>query len=385
MATKEKRIAVLGSGWGDEGKGHFVHSLAPKYDWVVRTSGGANAGHTIYRDGKKYVHNLLPSVDFRTDTTKAFLGQGMVIDLFKLRDEIIEAGKTYKDVGKRIYVDPDAFLVLPEHKEQDKKLNGHIGSTNRGIGPAYTDKMARKGLRIRKLLTSSGKAIAEADIIGQLLKLGVQFTSVLDLKKEFLKSSILYEGAQGILLDLNHGSYPFVSCGDCTVAGIYASGFAFAPPQKVYGVAKAYQTKVGEGPFPTELHGADAEELRKIGNEYGATTGRPRRVGWLDLPALRYAIDKGGITHLVITKLDILNGLDGFAVCDQYGQDNIDPVCGQDFFETQPEYRRIPGWKDAGKLDDKVMNFVNFVEQQTKIVVEYVSTGTSVDDIHRLN
>jgi len=225
----------------------------------------------------------------------------------------------------------------------------------------------------------------ENSIIGQLLKLGVQFTSVLDLKKEFLKSSILYEGAQGILLDLNHGSYPFVSCGDCTVAGIYASGFAFAPPQKVYGVAKAYQTKVGEGPFPTELHGADAEELRKIGNEYGATTGRPRRVGWLDLPALRYAIDKGGITHLVITKLDILNGLDGFAVCDQYGQDNIDPVCGQDFFETQPEYRRIPGWKDAGKLDDKVMNFVNFVEQQTKIVVEYVSTGTSVDDIHRLN
>ncbi|CAN5950674.1 unnamed protein product, partial [Sphagnum jensenii] len=291
-------IAVLGAVYGDEGKGSIVHHFSPDYDWVIRYSGGANAGHTIYRDGKKYVHNLLPSVDFRHDKTKAFLGQGMVIDLEKLGEEIFEANKDFKDVGARIYVDPDAFLVLPEHKDEDKKTNGHIGSTNRGIGPAYTSKIGRRGSRVRDFIQK------KSNLIRNLSNLGVQFKSVLELKENFLNSSILYEGAQGILLDLNHGSYPYVSCGDCTVAGIYSSGFGFVPPEKVYGVGKAYVTKVGEGPFPTEIFGKEAEELRKIGGEYGATTGRPRRVGWLDLPALRYSIIKGGITHLIITKLD---------------------------------------------------------------------------------
>lgn len=373
-----KKIAVLGAANGDEGKGHFVHSLSPDYDWVIRTSGGANAGHTIYRDGKKYVHNLLPSVDFRVARTKAFLGSGMVIDLEKLRDEIVTASKDFPNVGSRIYIDPDAFLVLPEHKEEDKKNNGHIGSTNRGIGPAYTAKMGRRGKRIRDLFGKS----AEPDFVGQLLELGVQFTSVLDLKDQLSSQSILYEGAQGVLLDLNHGSYPFVSCGDCTVAGIYANGFSFAPPTKVYGVAKAYQTKVGEGPFPTELQGEEAEELRRIGNEYGATTGRPRRVGWLDLPALRYAIDKGGITHLVITKLDILNGLPHVPVCHAY--EKHEPVCGQDFFSAKPKLVKVEGWKDAGSLGKTVRSFVKFIESETKIPVEYVSTGTSSKDIYNI-
>lgn len=382
-----KRIAVLGSFFGDEGKGSFVHHLSSQYDWIVRFSGGANAGHTIYRDGKKFVHNLLPSADFRVATTKSFLGSGMVIDLVKLRDEVMDAEKNYPGVAKRIYVDPDAFLVLPKHKEEDKRLNSHIGSTNRGIGPAYKDKVARTGYRIRDAFRPFNAEIADPEgTIKQLKDLGVQFLSVMDLSNIFHQESILYEGAQGILLDLNHGCYPFVSCGDCTIAGIYANGFAFAPPEKVYGVGKAYSTKVGEGPFPTELHGEEAEELRKIGNEYGATTGRPRRVGWLDLPALRYAIDKGGITHLVFTKLDILNGLESFSVCDTYGSYSDDPTCGDDLHvhPSKLTYRLVQGWKDAGSLEPAVKTFIKFIEDQAGIPVEYVSTGTSTKDIHKL-
>lgn len=372
------RIAVLGNQMGDEGKGHFVHSLSPDYDWVVRFGGGNNAGHTIYRDGKKYVHNLMPSVDFRVARTKAFLGPGMVIDLEKLRDEVVEASKDFPNVGRRIFVDPDAFLVLTEHKDMDKQKNGHIGTTNRGIGPAYTAKMGRVGRRIKNELPIPASPILR-NCVQELNELGVQFKHVLELKNEFEKSNILYEGAQGVLLDLNHGAYPFVSCGDCTVAGVYANGFNFAAPQKVYGVLKAYQTKVGEGPFPTELHGHEAENLRKLGNEYGATTGRPRRVGWLDLPALRYAINKGGINALVITKLDILNGLDHVPVCDKYQRE---PVCGQDFFEAKPHLTTIKGWDNAQDMG-KISSFVKFIERETNVPVEYVSTGTSSKDIFK--
>jgi len=369
-----KNIAVLGSLWGDEGKGHITHYLSPRYDWVIRFSGGANAGHTLYRNGKKYVHNLLPSIDFTHDHVKGFLGSGMVLDLKKLVEEIDTAEQDFPEVGTRIVVDPDAFVVLPEHKEADKATNAHIGSTNRGIGPAYADKVMRKGVRVSDLIEAKDFTVA------QLKALGVEFKTVLEMREEFMTSNLLFEGAQGVLLDLNQGIYPYVSCGDATVAGIYACGFHFVKLDEVYGVTKVYTTKVGEGPFPTELHGEEAEALRKLGNEYGATTGRPRRVGWIDLPALDYAIKKGGITKLILTKFDILNGMEKVPLCNSY--EAGPPMSSTAFFTAKPKYIEVDGWKDCSDvtyLDD----FVYEVEKATGVDVEYISTGTHTKDIRK--
>ncbi len=369
-----KNIAVLGSLWGDEGKGHITHFLSPQYDWVVRFGGGANAGHTIYRNGKKYVHNLLPSIDFTQPHIKGFLGSGMVLDLEQLLKEVTAAEKDFPGVGSRLVVDPDAFVVLPEHKETDKATNSHIGSTNRGIGPAYADKIMRKGVRVLDLIKINNLTIQA------LMEAGVQFKHVLELKKKFDKSKLLFEGAQGVMLDINHGIYPYVSCGDATVGGIYASGFNFVKLDKVYGVAKCYTTKVGEGPFPTELGGEEGEALRKRGNEYGATTGRPRRVGWLDIPALKYACQKGGIDALIVTKFDILSGMKKIPVAKTYEEA---PICSKDFFTAKPNYINLKGWSGVTdqKSQDRMMEFASYISEKTKVHVEMISRGTDQKDI----
>jgi adenylosuccinate synthase len=183
------------------------------------------------------------------------------------------------------------------------------------------------------------------------------------------------------MLDINHGTYPYVSCSESTVAGIYSSGFHFAPPSKVYGVVKCYSTKVGEGPFPTEILGEEAENLRKLGNEYGATTGRPRRVGWIDLPALNYACKVGGITDIIITKFDILNGMKGVPVCHSY---NKEPMCGQDFFDAKPLYQVIKGWEDSKNLDS-LYEFMKLVEEKTGVCISHASCGTSESDLFEIN
>lgn len=370
-------IAVLGAAWGDEGKGHIVHYLSPQYDWVVRFSGGANAGHTIYRDGVKYVHNLLPSFDWRSENSKAFLGSGMVIDLVQLHLEVSKLASINVSLPNRVYIDPDAFTVLEEHIQEDKELNTHIGSTNRGIGPAYKAKFARQGVRIRDILNGKEVDTWNNLAISKLKELGVQFKTVLELKHHFEKDNILFEGAQGIMLDINHGIYPYVSCGDATVAGIYSCGFHFARPEKVYGVAKCYTTKVGEGPFPTELSKDEAEDLRKRGGEYGATTGRPRRIGWIDVPALNYACQKGGITNLVLTKFDILNGMDRVPMCVAYDKP---PVSSSDFYNAKPQYITVPGWSDA-KTSYQLNPFIDQVEKSVGCEVSYISCGTGTEDI----
>lgn len=374
-------IAVLGAAWGDEGKGHIVHHLSPRYDWIVRFNGGANAGHTIYRDGEKYVHNLMPSFDWRHDRTKAFLGSGMVIDLEQLHKEVAAISEaTFRIYGvrnkidNRIYVDPDAFIVLQEHKDEDKANNGHIGSTNRGIGPAYKSKIARKGTRIRDVMSGGSE---HRHWIESLKNLGVRFKSILELRRDMEHKDILFEGAQGVMLDINHGIYPYVSCSESTVAGIYSCGFHWAAPQKVYGVAKVYTTKVGEGPFPTELSGEEAHKLRERGKEYGATTGRPRRIGWLDLPALNYACQKGGITDLILTKFDILNGMDKIPVCVAYQKD---PTCSSDFFTAAPQYIDVPGWENA-IYNEELVDFIRCVERGTGVPVKYISRGVTPNDI----
>lgn len=370
-------IAILGAMWGDEGKGHITHHLSKDYDWVIRFGGGANAGHTIYRDGKKYVHNLLPSFDWRSSRPQAFLGAGMVIDLPQLHSEVSRLKEEDPSLPSRVFVDPDAFLVLEEHQKEDRKTNGHIGSTNRGIGPAYKSKVERRGLRVRDALNGSVGDSWTDLAVPKLKELGVQFRGALELKSIMENQSLLFEGAQGILLDINHGIYPYVSCGDATIGGIIASGFAFAQLERVFGVAKCYTTKVGEGPFPTELQGKDADDLRTLGNEYGATTGRPRRVGWLDLPALKYACQKGGITDLILTKFDVLSGLEQVPLCVSYPKP---PVCSSDFFSAQPQYVRVKGWQNAKDLP-QLVPFVKLVEQGTESSVKYVSCGTGERDI----
>lgn len=381
-------IAVLGAAWGDEGKGHITHHLSRDYDWVVRFNGGANAGHTIWRDGVKFVHNLLPSVDFRNPNVKAYLGAGMVIDLQKLRDEVYDLEDHYPGASQRIYVDREAFMVLDTHKEEDKKTNGHIGSTNRGIGPAYVDKVGRKGMRLDDLWHGCNPYYD--DFMYQLCNSGkgVNFVHASEMRSKMEGTNLLFEGAQGVMLDINHGIYPYVSCSDCTIAGIISSGFAWAKLEKVYGVVKCYTTKVGEGPFPSEIKGDEAERLRNRGQEFGATTGRARRVGWLDLPALRYAIAKSGIDALVMTKFDILNGMEQIKVCaayerkDDFGKTVIgnEPVCPRDFFKAQPRYIDVPGWEDASH-PDQLFPFLSVVKNATNCPIEMVSCGTEDKDI----
>jgi len=385
-------IAILGASWGDEGKGHIAHHLSKNYDWIIRFNGGANAGHTIYRDGEKFVHNLLPSADWRVPQLKAYLGSGMVIDIEKLRDEVYDADEVYPGVGKRIYVDKNAFVVLPKHKEEDKAKNSHIGSTNRGIGPAYMDKIGRCGLRVADLFSNANHHFI--DEMYQLHSKGVRFVDLMQVRDEMSRSNLLYEGAQGILLDINHGIYPYVSCSESTVAGIYSAGFHFAPPQEVYGVVKCYTTKVGEGPFPTEIEGEEAAALRERGHEYGATTGRPRRVGWLDLPALEYACKVGGINKLIMTKFDILAGMDKVPV----GMFYESPPCSpRDFFKAKPQYVNFKGWAEIKKASrilgegedaiqvkdypEELYNFIDQVEKATGCRMRYISAGTDSKDI----
>ena len=373
-------IAIIGNQWGDEGKGRVVHEFSVDYDWVIRYNGGANAGHTIYRDGVKFVHNLLPSTDYRHSRIRSYLGAGMVIDLEKLLQEVSVADKHFPGVGKSIYVDKDAFIVQEKHKIEDKAQNSHIGSTNRGIGPAYKDKIGRSGIRIRDILSHKvhpeeyGNLIAD---LYSLCSLGVQFVSSMELESDFKNSNLLFEGSQGVMLDINHGCYPYVSSSDCCPSGIIANGFGFAKLDKVYGVSKAYLTKVGEGPFPTEYFGKEAEDLRQRGNEYGATTGRPRRVGCMDLPALNYACKKGGVTDLIITKFDILSNSGDVNICARYEQE---PTCSSDFFDAKPIYSKVRGWTNP-KDEDQLDPYISLVEESVNRPVSYISYGTNPEDL----
>lgn len=288
-------------------------------------------------------------------------------------NEVLKTEAQFPGAAKRIIVDPDCFVISKTHLEEDKQNMKTIGSTGKGVSPAYRDKIDRKGTRLSVLLKDNNETIIA------LKNFGVQFKHTLELYNELSKSSIIFEGAQSMLLDINHGTYPFVTSGDCSIASILNSGFAFAMPAKIYGVTKCYSTRVGEGPFPTELHDNEAEELRTLGKEFGATTGRPRRVGWLDIPALNYACRKGGITDLIMTKFDILDGRPNVPVCVSYGK----PVySGSDFFDTKPEYILINGWRNA-KETNQLDQFINTIELYLDRKIAYVSCGTSSEDMMR--
>jgi adenylosuccinate synthase len=394
-------IAIIGAQWGDEGKGKVVDALASEADVVVRYSGGANAGHTVVVGDAVFKLHHLP-VGTLHDRPISVLGGGMVIDPWSLRDELEEL-RHRRDPGE-VVIAADAHLVLPHHKKNDEG-GGFVGTTGRGIGPAYSDKARRLGVRFGDLLDDE----ALRQVLGRLLEgkpnstARVGWTRVEDamdeldevrgyvaplvrdtgaLVRDALRRGqrVMFEGGQGTMLDLAHGTYPFVTSSHPTVGGILVgAGVSHRALGRVYGVVKAFSSRVGHGPFPTEVGGADAERLRGTGaqqwDEFGTTTGRPRRVGWLDLPQLRYACEINGFDALVVTKLDVLSGMAAVPMCVEHGPDG-------------PVYDRLPGWGDLRGLGERaalpreVLDYLDAIEGAAGVPVVMFSTSPDRADTY---
>jgi adenylosuccinate synthase len=407
-------IVVIGAQWGDEGKGKIVDLIAEHADLVVRYSGGANAGHTLKVNGQKVVTHLLPS-GILHPKVRCILGAGMVIDPKVLIDEIAAIEQRGLSVRDRLLVSARAHATLPFQAAIDRASNAGpraIGTTGRGIGPTYSDKSARIGVRLGDLVSES-RARAALEALVEAYKhraraVGVAEPSVHDAMafieplvpaiKPLLGDAslavdralrdnqrVVFEGAQGTLLDLDHGTYPFVTSSN-TIAGGACTGTGIGPTRinAVIGITKAYCTRVGHGPFPTELLGEAGDALREAGEEYGATTGRPRRCGWLDLPALRYAARVNGITALAVTKLDILSGYDSIPVCTKYRVDGVEttefPVDELD--RAEPVYEQFAGWKQplgaARTLDalpTAARAYIAMIEEHVEVKIAMVSVG----------
>jgi len=408
---------ILGLQWGDEGKGKIVDYLAPNYDIVARFQGGPNAGHTLKFDGKKYVLHTVPSGIFRENLIN-LIGNGVVIDPITLEKEIQkldEAGVSYKD---RLLVSRKAHLILPTHRYIDAaseaaKGKSKIGSTLKGIGPTYMDKTGRNGLRVGDIMAPDFKA-RYAAIKQKHIGLVALYPSVgFDLEEqekqwfkslELLKSlihvdgeyyinnalkagkKILAEGAQGSMLDIDFGTYPFVTSSNTITSGV-CNGLGVAPQTigEVIGITKAYCTRVGGGPFPTELFDENGEFLRKEGAEFGATTGRPRRCGWIDLPQLKYTIMLNGVTQLVITKIDVLNKLTELKAATAYhinGDSTTELPYDLCMEGIEPSYESYPGWghdlddvTEFDKLPAKAKTYLDFLESSLDTKISMVSTG----------
>jgi adenylosuccinate synthase len=369
--------AVIGAQWGDEGKGKAIDILAKDFDVIARANGGANAGHTVYVDRKKHIFHLLPSGCLH-EGKEIILGSGMVIHLPTLLEEI----KTLKDAGidilDRLTISASAHIVLEDHKkrdeEQEEARDKKIGTTKRGIGPAYEDKASRTGLRMEALWEE--KVPAELKEAKEMLADNLA-PNMVDLMIGYLEdeATILIEGAQGTLLDIDHGTYPYVTSSSTTTSGAL-QGLGF-PPQVMtgcIGVVKAYCTRVGEGVFPTEVEGEVADRLRERGGEYGATTGRPRRCGWLNLPHLRFAALLNGFSHLNLTKLDVLD------------EEDVIPVGVDNDENGNTVYEEIPGWKtdtsgitDYKKLPKQARDFIGYIEECVGVSVALIGTGVGRD------
>lgn len=408
---------LLGLQWGDEGKGKIVDVLAPRYQVVARFQGGPNAGHTLEFDGFKHVLHQIPSGIFRPDVTN-IIGNGVVLDPIIFRKEIDGLAKYQLDLKANLFISKKAALIVPTHQLLDAayeraKGESKIGSTLKGIGPTYTDKVSRQGLRVGDVLSPDFRAkydrlvgnhrqilgfyqfeydltAAEADFFEavEFLK-GFQLVESEYLINEALEEgrSILAEGAQGSLLDIDFGSYPFVTSSTTMAAGA-CTGLGIAPQRigEVYGIFKAYGTRVGSGPFPTELLDETGERMRQEGHEFGSTTGRPRRCGWLDLPALKYAILLNGVTQLVMMKVDVLNVFEEIKVCTQYRlpDGSLTDQLPYDLCDeiVEPVYETFTGWQTSldglrshEELPEALARYVAFLEEQLGLPIHFISTG----------
>lgn len=413
---------LLGLQWGDEGKGKVVDVFSPTYDIVARFQGGPNAGHTIVFDGTKYVLHLIPSGIFHPGTD-CIIGNGVVIDPITLKKEIETLESSGKKIRDQLYISQRAHLILPSHKlldaaSEQAKGDKKIGSTLRGIGPTYMDKTGRNGLRVGDLLggdfeekyqflVNKHKRLLDhyEGFEYDLSETEEQFREAIDFLCELnlvsteymlanaLKAGkkVLAEGAQGTLLDIEFGSYPYVTSSNTTTSGA-CMGLGVPPTQigRVFGIFKAYCTRVGSGPFPTELDDDLGEEIRQEGGEFGATTGRPRRTGWIDLPLLKYAIQLNGVTDLIMTKADVLSILDEIQVCTGYITDSGETQEVPFDLEgrIEPVYDAFAGWKEditamrsKEELPQELKDYIDALESYLEVPVSFVSVGPDREQI----
>ena len=388
---KTVNSVISGLQWGDEGKGKITQYLSRKHDWVVRFSGGPNAGHTVYYNGMKSIHHLIPS---GTEKNKFFIARGTLVDLKILNDELNSMSKMFNKFKEKIFISPWCRVITPIEKAMDleiEKLKGSnaVGTTGRGIGPAMANDAHRAALRLfdffderrikekLKILASiSEPFIGSVDIDKMARELLKEFETVKELVKEVKPSgNVLFEGTQAVMLDPMYGTYPYVTSTACVPsAALYGSGFSVSKLE-VWGVFKAYTTRVGSGPFPTEIFGKDADKIRRAGGEFGSTTGRPRRCGWIDLPLLKYACDTANVEHLVMTKADVLNGFDRVGICHEYER----PISPYDLQNFTPKIEYVKGWKN---LEDSAFeNFISIVKKAIGRKIEYISFGPNEEDI----
>ncbi len=422
---------LLGLQWGDEGKGKIVDVLTPQYDIIARFQGGANAGHTLEFNGQKYVLHLIPSGIFHADTEN-IIGNGVIVDPYVLEGEINGLKEAGYNPCQNLLLSLKTHLILPSHRLLDARFESlkgkdKIGSTLKGIGPTYTDRVARRGIRVGDMFLKDFKQrydelkayhmkIIEMDGFNPA---DIELDSIPweEYEKKWFKSletikalkiincesyinqklsegkKILAEGAQGTLLDIDYGSYPFVTSSSTVSAGV-CTGLGVAPSAigKVYGIAKAYCTRVGSGPFPTELFDATGQQLRDQGHEYGSTTGRPRRCGWMDLPLLKYAVMLNGVTDLILTKVDVLGGFEQISACNAYKYmdcitDEIPfDLCDE---EVTPVFTSFKGWytglesiKSYDKVCRNLKNYVQYIEEFVQVPVKIVSVGP--DRVHTM-
>ncbi|MBP6716539.1 MAG: adenylosuccinate synthase [Acidobacteria bacterium] len=415
-------LCVLGAQWGDEGKGKIVDLLTPNFPLVARYQGGHNAGHTVYVRGKKFVLHLIPSGILHDDVV-CLIGNGVVVDPHALFAEVDKLKTLGVDVTGRLLVSDKAHLILPYHRELDilseaRRGERKIGTTSRGIGPAYEDKIARRGVRVGDLADKSNdgplvSAIREnvearnrlvgntdmkwADVVADLRAMWVRLQPlVADVSlyvNDAMKAGkrVMFEGAQGTLLDIDHGTYPFVTSSNGTAGGA-CTGLGIGPRavHAVLGVTKAYTTRVGEGPLPTELLDATGEQLRESGNEYGASTGRPRRCGWYDAVAVRYAARVNGLDALALTKLDVLDGFAEIKICTSYtcGSETLTEMPGDvaKLAACVPNYETMPGWDRPTMgvtryedLPEGARNYIRRLEEVSGVPAAIISTGSDRD------
>ena len=409
-----KLDVVLGLQWGDEGKGKIVDVLAGRYPAVARFQGGPNAGHSLHLDGKNFVVRSIPSGIFREGSTN-IIGSGVVLDPITLREECANVEKMNINPKEKLFISKKANLILPTHRLLDAAYEaaagkGKIGSTLKGIGPTYTDKISRHGLRVGDILAPDFKERFEklkARHIQLLSDLHFECDPEKDEAEwmsaiEFLKGfnlidceyfvnkwlenkPMLAEGAQGSMLDIDYGSYPFVTSSSTTVGGV-CTGLGVAPSKigHVYGIFKAYCTRVGSGPFPTELFDETGEKIRQVGHEFGAVTGRPRRCGWLDLVALKYTVMIDGVTDLIMMKSDCLDDFETIKVCTSYKVDGVetDQVPFDIAAKIDPVYTEFPGWKKdlteirkESELPQEFKNYIKFMEDYLGVPISIISLG----------
>ena len=419
----ENSLILVGTQWGDEGKGKIVDYFSEKFSAVCRFQGGHNAGHTIYNDKKKFVLHLIPSGIFY-DHVSCFIGQGVILSLDSLLEEVETIESKGINLDGKLRISRYCSLLLPVHAKIDQLREDNknkIGTTRRGIGPAYEDKTARRSIKAfdledDSLLEDKLKNLLDyynfqIENIHKAEKFNYQevfdnlketysktskfFGDVTDSLEEIYEKGnhILYEGAQGTLLDVDYGTYPYVTSSNTLATSVgVGSGFPKSIYADVLGIVKAYTTRVGEGPFPTELHDEYGEKIAKIGNEFGATTGRPRRCGWLDLVALKYSAKLNNLTSLCVTKLDVLDTFSEIKVCDEYEIDNeIVQYKSRQLHKVKPKYKIFKGWEQSlsqcqnySELPKEAREFLEFIEDYTKVKISLISNGPQRNDlIHR--